>query len=652
MPRATPISVALDERLATVDARLRAALRRPNQGAAGLLYSGSTASTVLLAAAAPGATIPITVDVEQDASELTRSESAATWLGHARQLELAAPDAMTLAGEFASHVHEPIADPSAIVQLAVLRAARRHADSAFAAHGASILWAGLARHHVERHRGRLHGPARGEARVCHWDDQHRRGIYTRQFSWQVREADPFSRHLALHASHPSEDPLERALYVDLRTSLADNVLACADRAAAAAGMSLRFPFLDRDLVVLAATTPSAVKQRGATGIHALRRLLLRQVPRTLMPPAGPQAPRHDWLRAALAAMVPAMLLSPRFDGRGIVSRVALRRIWEEHRSGRHDHASAAVVAAHAGVLVPPVRGQRRRRRTARICRAEGGGLTCVELRDSPRPSVLGPDERHRAQMMRDVLVHRGPDGAGLWADEHAALAHRRLSIVDLAGGHQPLSNETGAIWVTFNGEIYNHADVRAELEAAGHRYRTRSDTETIVHAYEQWGDECVQRFRGMFAFGIWDAPKRRLLLVRDRLGVKPLYWAQAGDRVLFASEIKAILESGLITPAANNRVLSEVLATRYTSGTETLFEGIYKLLPGHRLVFEHGRVRIEKYWDLPLDGPDPELERLGERELIERFRSLLQESVRLRLMADVPLGMFLSGGIDSARWPR
>jgi asparagine synthase (glutamine-hydrolysing) len=338
VPRATPISVALDERLATVDARLRAALRRPDEAAAGLLYSGSTASTVLLAAAAPGVTVPITVDVEQDASELTRSESAATWLGHARQLELAAPDAMTLAGEFASHVHEPIADPSAIVQLAVLRAARRHVDSAFAAHGASILWAGQAGHDVERHRGHLLDAPAARRAYAIWDDQHRRGIYTRQFSWQVRESDPFSRHLALHASHPSNDPLERALYVHLRTSLADNALACADRAAAAADISLRFPFLDRDLVVIAATTPSTVKQRGSTGMHALRRLLLRQVPRMLMPPARPQGPRHDWLRAALAAMVPAMLLAPRFDGRGIVSRVALRRIWGEHRSGRHDHA--------------------------------------------------------------------------------------------------------------------------------------------------------------------------------------------------------------------------------------------------------------------------------------------------------------------------
>jgi len=171
--------------------------------------------------------------------------------------------------------------------------------------------------------------------------------------------------------------------------------------------------------------------------------------------------------------------------------------------------------------------------------------------------------------------------------------------------------------------------------------------EVIGWAYEEWGDDCVHRFRGMFAFGVWDAPRRRLLLVRDRLGVKPLYWAQVGDRVLFASEIKAILESGLIAPAANRAVFSEVLATRYTAGSETMFEGIHKLLPGHRLIFEQDRVRIEKYWDLPLDGPDPDLERIDERDLIDRFRSLLQESVRLRLMADVPLGMFLSGGIDS-----
>ena len=267
---------------------------------------------------------------------------------------------------------------------------------------------------------------------------------------------------------------------------------------------------------------------------------------------------------------------------------------------------------------------------------------------------LHADERARAVLMRDVMTHRGPDGAGLHVDDRAALAHRRLSIVDLAGGHQPLANEDETIWVTYNGEIYNHATVRSELEATGHRYRTRSDTETIVHAYEQWGDDCVERFRGMFAFGIWDAPNRRLLLVRDRLGVKPLYWARVpasgerGERLLFASEIKAILESGLVHARANDAVLSEVLATRYTSGPETMFDGIYKLMPGHRLVYANGAVTISQYWDVPLNGPDPALEHQREPALVEQFRALLQESVRLRLMADVPLGMFLSGGIDSS----
>ncbi|HXH25979.1 MAG TPA: asparagine synthase (glutamine-hydrolyzing) [Vicinamibacterales bacterium] len=261
---------------------------------------------------------------------------------------------------------------------------------------------------------------------------------------------------------------------------------------------------------------------------------------------------------------------------------------------------------------------------------------------------LGPDDHARVLRMRDVMAHRGPDGAGLWTDRHALLAHRRLSIVDLAGGHQPLANEDGTIHVSYNGEIYNHADLRAELEAAGHRYRTRSDTETIVHAYEAWGDACVHRFRGMFAFALWDAPRRRLLLARDRLGEKPLYWAQSGSRLLFASEIKGLLASGLVAARVNRAVLPELLATRYTSSADTLFDGIYKLLPGHTLVFAGGRVRVDQYWEVPLDGPDPALAALGEEALVDRFRALLAESVRLRLMADVPLGMFLSGGIDSS----
>src|SRR3982751_559887 len=183
--------------------------------------------------------------------------------------------------------------------------------------------------------------------------------------------------------------------------------------------------------------------------------------------------------------------------------------------------------------------------------------------------LLDVDAPSRALAMRDVLAHRGPDEAGLHCDAHAALAHRRLSIVDLSSGQQPLSNEDGSIWVIFNGEIYNHADIRRELEAHGHVYRTKSDTETLVHAYEQWGEACVDRLRGMFAFAIWDAPNRRLLLVRDRLGIKPLYWAMTADALLFGSEIKTILASGLIEPRANEDVLPEVLSTRYTAGEDT-----------------------------------------------------------------------------------
>jgi asparagine synthase (glutamine-hydrolysing) len=281
------------------------------------------------------------------------------------------------------------------------------------------------------------------------------------------------------------------------------------------------------------------------------------------------------------------------------------------------------------------------------------GIVAVDRLDEDAPA--------RAVRMRDVITHRGPDEAGLHVDEMAALAHRRLSIVDLSTGQQPLSNEDGSVWVVFNGEIYNHMEVRAELESCGHLYRTRSDTETIVHAYEQWGDECVHRFRGMFGFALWDAPRRRLLLVRDRLGIKPVYWTRTRDALLFGSEIKAILASDLIDPRPNYAVLPEVLSTRYTSGSETLFTGVHKLLPGHLLVFERGDIRIRQYWDLP-ERPADRLARQtddngvsargtngrGQRDVVARFRELLEESVRLRLMSDVPLGMFLSGGIDSS----
>jgi asparagine synthase (glutamine-hydrolysing) len=258
-------------------------------------------------------------------------------------------------------------------------------------------------------------------------------------------------------------------------------------------------------------------------------------------------------------------------------------------------------------------------------------------------------DRDRAVLprMRDVITHRGPDDAGLHVDGYAGLAHRRLSIVDLASGHQPLTNEDETTWIVFNGEIYNHAELRVQLEAAGHRYRTHSDTETIVHAYEQWGDACVERFRGMFAFALWDAPKRRLLLARDRLGIKPLYWTLAGARVLFGSEIKAILASGIVPAQPNEQAIPELLSTRYLSGADTMFRGIHRLLPGHRLVFENGAVTTSQWWDVPV-GTAARGGTIQDADAVAEFRARLDDAVRSRLMSDVPLGMFLSGGLDSS----
>ncbi len=260
-------------------------------------------------------------------------------------------------------------------------------------------------------------------------------------------------------------------------------------------------------------------------------------------------------------------------------------------------------------------------------------------------TTLDSGARERALRMRDVITHRGPDDAGLYLDARAALAHRRLSIVDLKTGQQPLANEDGSIWVVFNGEIYNHADIRRDLRSRGHRYHTASDTESIVHAYEEWGDECVQRFRGMFAFAVWDTRRQRLLLVRDRLGVKPLYWARQGDTLLFGSEIKALLASGWIEPEARLAALPALLGTRTTPGSETFFKSIHKLEPGCRLVFERGHLRHSQYWDVPT-GRSPRI--ADTREVVGRFRDLFTESVKLRLMSDVPLGVFLSGGLDSS----
>ncbi|HVG19431.1 MAG TPA: asparagine synthase (glutamine-hydrolyzing) [Blastocatellia bacterium] len=248
--------------------------------------------------------------------------------------------------------------------------------------------------------------------------------------------------------------------------------------------------------------------------------------------------------------------------------------------------------------------------------------------------------------MRDVLTHRGPDDAGVYHGGAVALGHRRLSIVDLGGGKQPMTNEDGTVWITFNGEIYNHAELRPGLEDRGHKYETACDTETIIHLYEERGPRVVEELRGMFTFAIWDRRQRKLLLARDRLGIKPLYYTLTGEGVLyFASEIKAIVEAGAVRPELNYNALADYAANRYTSGEETMFRGVKRLLPGHTLVWEEGRVEINRYWDVSFEKP---AESPGEREYVEQFDYLFREAVKLRLMADVPLGMFLSGGIDSS----
>src|SRR5215204_517764 len=255
------------------------------------------------------------------------------------------------------------------------------------------------------------------------------------------------------------------------------------------------------------------------------------------------------------------------------------------------------------------------------------------------------------ERMRDVLTHRGPDDAGLFVDGRVGLGHRRLSIVDVASGHQPMTNEDGRLRLTYNGEIYNYDDFREELEGNGHVYRTHCDTETILHLYEEKGTACVEDLRGMFAFAIWDARERELFIARDRLGVKPLYYVHADDGSLyFASEIKALFEAGAVRAELNYAALPDYLANHAPGGEETLFRGVRRLLPGHTMLWRDGELKIEEYWDVHF-APDEAANgggRRSEADYVAEWAELFRESVRLRLMADVPLGMFLSGGIDSS----
>jgi asparagine synthase (glutamine-hydrolysing) len=247
--------------------------------------------------------------------------------------------------------------------------------------------------------------------------------------------------------------------------------------------------------------------------------------------------------------------------------------------------------------------------------------------------------------MTASLTHRGPDANGIHIEEGVGLGHRRLSIIDLSpAGNQPMSNEDGTIWIVYNGEIYNFHELRTELESKGHRFKSHTDTEVILHLYEEKEARCVERLRGMFAFAIWDAGRQRLFLARDRLGQKPLFYALTGNAVTFASELKAILENNDVSRSLNPLALHQYLTYGYIAAPDTIFTNIKKLPPGHMLVKEKGRLAIEPYWQFHLRHKRD----LSEEDYCHRLRGLLTEATKIRLVSDVPLGAFLSGGIDSS----
>ena len=255
-------------------------------------------------------------------------------------------------------------------------------------------------------------------------------------------------------------------------------------------------------------------------------------------------------------------------------------------------------------------------------------------------------ERETLAEMNQRIVHRGPDDDGFFAEGNVGLAMRRLSIIDIQTGHQPITNEDENLWIVYNGELYNHQELRKDLEARGHRYRTKSDTETIIHLFEEYGRDCVKYLRGMYAFAIWDRRKRQLFIARDRLGIKPLYYWYDGKTLLFGSEIKAILAHPGVSAEFNRATLAEYLAFGYIPEPETMYAGIKKLLPGHTLELgETGELRTTQYWDLTVQADDG---RRARQHYVNRYRELLEECVSSHLMSDVPLGVFLSGGLDSS----
>jgi asparagine synthase (glutamine-hydrolysing) len=265
--------------------------------------------------------------------------------------------------------------------------------------------------------------------------------------------------------------------------------------------------------------------------------------------------------------------------------------------------------------------------------------------------IFYPDPRRHVERdtlaeMNRQIVHRGPDDDGFFLENHVGLAIRRLSIIDIKTGHQPISNEDDNLWIVYNGEIYNHKELRDDLEARGHHYRTKSDTETIVHLYEEYGPDCVKHLRGMFAFAIWNRRKRNLFIARDRLGIKPLYYRFDSEKFLFGSEIKTILACPGVKAEFNRATLAEYLAFGYVAGSETMYSGIRKLPPGHTLELdESGQLKITPYWDLSVQ---PDTDGKSREHYVSTYRELLEQCVSSHLMSDVPLGVFLSGGLDSS----
>ena len=257
---------------------------------------------------------------------------------------------------------------------------------------------------------------------------------------------------------------------------------------------------------------------------------------------------------------------------------------------------------------------------------------------------LGDGSQDLLKRMTRILHHRGPDGEGYYMDDHVGLGHRRLSIIDLDAGKQPMCNEDESVWVTFNGEIYNYLDLRKDLIAKGHRFKTESDTEVIVHLYEEVGERFSEQLRGMFAIGLWDKKARRLILSRDRVGKKPLYYAVIGDTIYFASELKALLLAPNLNRDIDMAALSDYFSLLYVPAPKSIFKSVRKLNPAHYLVFDKRGTSERSYWDICFDHTEEK----SEKQWCEEFLSAYEEAIRLRLRSDVPLGAFLSGGVDSS----